>query len=132
MEVSPKPIKKLFFHQLWAQFHWPVADGSFSVSCSGCSRVYGKSASNMTDDEKNKDQRALKCLENDLDLDKEGEDKEVALLQKSIVATALKATVATTISSVATTLSLQWYHCIDRHSRPISTVMVTAMVQMMS
>jgi hypothetical protein len=86
----------------------------------------------MTDDEKNKDQRALKCLENDIDLDKEGEDKEVALLQKSIVATALKATVATTISSVATTLSLQWYHCIDRHSRPISTVMVTAMVQMMS
>jgi hypothetical protein len=84
----------------------------------------------MTDDKK-KDQRALKHLEDDLDLDEE-EDKEVAQLQKSIVATALKATVATSISAVATIPSLQWYHCIDRHPRPIARVMVIATVQMMS
>jgi hypothetical protein len=33
-KVSSKPMKKHFFRRLWANFHRPEADGSFSDSCS--------------------------------------------------------------------------------------------------
>jgi hypothetical protein len=35
MKISLKPLKKLFFHRLWANFCCPLTDGKFNVSCSG-------------------------------------------------------------------------------------------------
>jgi hypothetical protein len=35
MEISPKPMKKVNFCRLWANFCQPLADESFYVSCIG-------------------------------------------------------------------------------------------------